>query len=219
MIEIIKLLIIDDHPVVRSGLLTMLSSEPDMEIVGMGVDGFEAVEKALALKPDVILLDLVMPRKDGVQAIIEIIEHIPEARILVLTSFGEDQKVVQTIQAGALGFILKESGPEELVNAIRSVYHRQPYMQPQTLTRLMRGLKKQPGRDGYRESLTNREIEILKVVARGHTNHEVAHLLSISERTVTKHISNILDKLQLNNRTQIAFYAAREGLLDIDDES
>lgn len=219
MTENIRVLVVDDHPVVREGLFTMISSEPGMEVVGTAVNGADAVDKANSLTPDVILMDLLMPRKDGVQATQEIIEKNPEARILVLTSFGEDSKIIQSIQAGAAGYILKDTAPEELLEAIRRVHHRQPVIPPAILMKLMQGLKQHPEEPASpKEHLTVREIEILKIVARGHANHEIAHMLQISERTVTKHISNILEKLHLDNRTQAAYYAVREGLVKPDTD-
>ena len=217
MPENIKVLIVDDHPVVRSGLSTMISSEEGMEVVGVACNGVEGVEKAFALNPDVILMDLVMPRKDGVEAITDIKDKNPDAKILVLTSYSDDSKIIHSIQAGATGYILKDSSPDELLEAVRQVDKKQPFMQPQILAKLMEGLKHQPEEPDYRARLTEREVEILKLVSRGNTNQDIALFLSISERTVTKHVSNILDKLQLSNRTQIAFYAAQEGLLDIDN--
>lgn len=214
MAEIIKLLITDDHPVVRDGLVTIISTEPDLEVVDVATNGIEAIQKAMEIKPDVILMDLVMPRKDGVDAIIGILQDDPEARILVLTGYGDNKKIVQSVQAGAKGFILKDSPPEELIDAIRKVYRNEPVMQGQVLSILMDGLKSGSEAHVPLERLTTRELEILKLVARGNKNNDVAKLLYISERTVTKHVSNILDKLQLTNRTQLAFYAAKEGLLE-----
>jgi DNA-binding NarL/FixJ family response regulator len=217
MSENIRVLVVDDHPVVREGLWTMISSEEGMEVIGTAVNGDEAVEKAISLNPDVILMDLLMPRKDGVQATAEIVEKMGEARILVLTSFGEDSKIIEAIQAGAAGYLLKDTAPEELLETIRRVYHRQPVIPPGLIMKLLQSLKQHP--QGPKElmksseHLTAREIEVLKIVARGCANQEIARMLQISERTVTKHISNILEKLHLENRTQAAYYAIREGLL------
>ena len=210
----IRILIVDDHPVVRDGLVTIISTEPSFEVVGVATNGAEAVQKAMSLDPDVILMDLLMPRKDGVEAIADIIQKRPETKVLVLTGFGDNKKIVQSIQAGAKGFILKDSPPEELLDAIKKVFRNEPVMQGQVLSILMNGIKSGSETNVSVERLTAREQEILKLVARGLKNSDIADSLYISERTVTKHVSNILDKLQLTNRTQIAFYAAKEGLLE-----
>jgi len=214
MTDIIKLLITDDHPVVRDGLVTIISTEPDLEVVDVATNGIEAIQKAMDVKPDVILMDLVMPRKDGVDAITGILRNDPQAKILVLTGYGDNRKIVQSVQAGAKGFILKDSPPEELLEAIRKVYRNEPVMQGQVLSTLLNGIKSGSEAHVPLQRLTIRELEILKLVARGNKNSDVAKFLYISERTVTKHVSNILDKLQLSNRTQLAFYAAKEGLLE-----
>ena len=216
MVEAIKILIVDDHPVVREGLSTMISSVEGMQIIGFAANGMEAVTQALSLHPDVILMDLVMPRMDGVHAIKEIMGQDGTARILVLSSFDENERVIQSIQAGAVGYILKDSDPEELIEAIRNVYQHKPFVQSQILVKLMSNLKQPVEAVNRLEHLTQRELEVLKILAKGHSNQEIAHQLNISERTVTKHISNILDKLKLTNRTQAAYYAIHEGLVDSD---
>lgn len=215
----IRILVVDDHPIVREGLFKIINGEPDFEVVDLVESGDLAIDRAITLMPDLILMDLVMPHGiDGLQAIKLILEKNPGIRIIVLTSFGEDSKILQSIQAGAVGFLLKDSNPEDLLDAIRKVHNNQPFMKPETLLRLMNGIKYVPDKFLGREQLTKREIETVKVVACGCSNHDIAKRLNISERTVTKHISNILHKLQLENRTQIALYAAKEGLINLDLE-
>jgi NarL family two-component system response regulator LiaR len=219
--ETIRVLIADDHAVVREGLRWMISTEPGIELVGEAVDGVEAVDKARALQPDVILMDLVMPHKDGMEAIGEIVGERPEARILVLTSFAEDDKVFAAVKGGALGYLMKDSSPQELMQAIRDVHRGEPSMDPAIAQKLMRELQRstrsteQPLTE---EPLTEREMEVLKWVAQGLSNQEIADRLVVSERTVRSHVSNVLDKLHLANRTQAALYALREGLARLDGD-
>ncbi len=215
MIENIRVLVVDDHTVVRDGLIALLSAEPGMEIVGSGADGIEAVRLTKELKPDVILLDLVMPRMDGVQAIQEIKRDSPEARILVLTSFAENHQVFSAIKSGAIGYLMKDTSSEELIQAIRDTYHNKPALQPEIARRLMLDIQNQEEGVTAEGALTLREIEILQQVALGKTNQEIADELVLSERTVRTHITNILAKLQLTNRTQAALYALREGIAHI----
>jgi NarL family two-component system response regulator LiaR len=214
----IRLLICDDHAVVRAGLRALIESKPDMELVGEAADGIEAVEKARELRPDVILMDLVMPRKGGVEAIGDIVRESPEARILVLTSFSEDDQAFPAIRAGAMGYIIKDSLPEELLGAIRDIHQGQPYLQPAIARRLMQELGQAGASPPLTELLTEREIEVLKLVARGLTNQEIADELVVSKRTVDSHTSSILTKLKLANRTQAALYALRQGLVSLHDE-
>jgi NarL family two-component system response regulator LiaR len=217
MTETIRILIADDHAIVREGLRWLIDTEPGMELVGEAADGVEAVLKTRSLQPDVILLDLVMPRKDGIEAIGEIKGENPEARILVLTSFAEDDKVFPAIQAGALGYLLKDSSPQELLKAIREVYRGESSLHPTIARKLIRELHRPLGSlPPTEEPLTEREMEVLSLVARGLSNQEIADRLVVSERTVRTHISNILGKLHLANRTQAALYAVREGLVSPD---
>lgn len=212
----IRVLVADDHAIVREGLRWLITTEPGMELVGEAADGDEAVQKARALQPDVILLDLVMPQADGVEAIGKIRHENPDARILVLTSFADDEKVFAAIRAGALGYLLKDSLPKDLLQAIRDVHRGELVMQPAIAHKLMRELQRSarlsPEAPLTQEPLTEREVEVLSLVARGLSNQEIAKGLEISERTVRTHVSNILDKLHLTNRTQAALYALREGL-------
>lgn len=212
----IRVLIADDHAVVREGLRLLINSEPGMEVVGQAADGVEAVSAARSLNPDVILLDLVMPRKNGIEAIAEIRQEKPTAHILVLTSFAEDDKVFPAIKAGALGYLLKDSSPNELLQAIRETSRGESSLHPTIARKLIRELSQPSNLPPAAEPLTEREVEVLKLVALGLPNQEIAEKLSLSERTVRSHVSNILDKLHLANRTQAALYAVREGLADLD---
>jgi NarL family two-component system response regulator LiaR len=218
MTDAIQVLIADDHAVVREGLRGLISSEPGMEVVGEAKDGVETVLKAHALQPDVILIDLVMPRKDGIQAITEIKKHDPDARILVLTSFAEDDKVFPAIKQGALGYLLKDSSPQELLQAIRDVHHGESSLHPAIARKLIRELSQPSDLPPAEEPLTEREVDVLRLVAKGLSNDEIGERLFISERTVRTHVSNILGKLHLANRTQAALYALREGLASLDDK-
>ena len=216
MSETIRVLIADDHAVVREGLRGLISSEPGMEVVAEARDGLETVQRVRAVQPDVILVDLVMPRMDGIQAIGEITAEFPDSRILVLTSFADDDKVFPAIKAGALGYLLKDSSPQELLDAIREVYHGESSLHPTIARKLIRELSEPPNLPPADEPLTEREVEVLRLVAQGLSNEEIGSRLFISERTVRTHVSNILGKLHLANRTQAALYALREGLATLD---
>jgi NarL family two-component system response regulator LiaR len=218
MTETIRILIADDHPIVRKGLHALIDTEPGMEVVGEAADGVEAVQKARSLSPDVTLLDLMMPRQDGIATIEEIKQEDPEARILVLTSFADDEKVFPAIKAGAQGYLLKDSSPQQLLHAIRDVYRGESSLHPTIARKLIRELHQPPDLPPAEEPLTGREVEVLTLLARGLSNREIAEMLVISERTVQAHIGNILDKLHLANRTQAALYAVREGLVSPDPD-
>jgi NarL family two-component system response regulator LiaR len=215
--EQIRILIADDHAVVREGLRALIETEPGMTLVGEAADGVEAVQKSRALEPDVTLLDLVMPRKGGIEAIREIKEQNPKARILVITSFAEDEKVFPAIKAGAQGYLLKDASPRELLRAIRDTHHGQPSMHPTIARKLMREIQRAPELPLAEEPLTEREVEVLGLVAQGFTNQEIADRLFVSERTVRSHVSNVLSKLHLANRTQAALYALRKGFASLDE--
>ncbi len=214
MTERIRVLVVDDHAVVREGLCALITARPDMEVVGEAADGAEAVLEARSRQPDVILMDLVMPRKDGIEAIIEITQENPDARILVLTSFAEDEKAFLAIKSGALGYLLKDSSSKDLVRAIGEVHQGELSLHPSIALKVIRELRRPSDLPPAEQPLTAREMDVLKLVAEGRSNQEIAEELVISERTVTTHVSNILGKLHLANRTQAALYAIREGLAD-----
>lgn len=214
----IRILIADDHPLIRRGLRTLIAAEVGMELVGEAEDGTEAVSKARTLQPDVVLIDLVMPHKSGLEAIEEIKRENPEVRILVLTSYGEDDNVFPAIKAGALGYLLKDSSSEVLLKAIRDVYQGESSLHPTIARKLVQELARPADLPRTEEPLTEREVEVLRLVAQGLSNREVAEELVISERTVGGHMRSILSKLHLANRTQVALYALRKGLASLDSD-
>jgi NarL family two-component system response regulator LiaR len=211
----IRVLVVDDHLVVRAGLRTLLLPETDIEIVGEASDGDEAVAQAARLQPDVILMDLMMPAMDGIVAIERIRANQPDARILVLTSFEADDKVFPAIRAGALGYTLKDFGPAELVRAIQRIYRGESSLHPSVARKVLHELTHPPARTLTTEPLTEREIEVLRLIAHGESNQEIADALGIGAATVSKHVSHILSKLHLASRTQAALYALREGLASL----
>jgi NarL family two-component system response regulator LiaR len=215
MAKPIRILIADDHAIVREGQRALIETEPGMELVGEAADGVEAVEMARSLQPDVMLLDLLMPRKGGVEAIQEIRAENADAHILVLTSFAEEEKVYAAIKAGALGYLLKDASPQEILAGIRQVHRGEPSLPPVIAHKLMSELQRASNLPPTEDPLTERELDILELVAQGLPNLEIAERLVISERTVRTHVSNILSKLHLANRTQAALYALREGLADL----
>lgn len=219
MTETIKVLITDDHPVVRKGLSAFLAAKADgIEVVGEAVNGKEALERTKELKPDVILMDLLMPEMDGIEAIKQIKEDIPEAKILVMTSFATDEMVFPAIKSGALGYLLKDSDPDELVTAIRRIHRGEPSLHPKIAQKVLMEISSPAVKTPSDDPLTERELEVLQSVARGLSNQEIGIALSISETTVRTHVSRILSKLHLASRTQAALYALKEGLADLDDE-
>jgi len=216
----IRVLVVDDHAVVREGLGALIRLQADMEVVGEAGNGREAVEQARKQLPDVILMDMVMPVQGGLATIEQLQAEENPARILVLSSFAADEQVFPAIKAGALGYILKDSSSRQVINAIRDVYQGQSSLHP-TIARKLIGELTMPAtqQDTAAGSLTEREVEVLKLVAQGYSNQEIAEKLSVSPRTVGKHVSNILEKLHLANRTQAALFALREGLTSLDKNS
>ncbi len=213
----IRILIVDDHDIVRKGIRALLATKRDMQVVGEASNGAEAVTQVQALHPDVVLMDLVMPKMDGIQATREITAGQPGTRVLVLTSFAADEQVFPAIQAGALGYLLKDSGPQELIQAIRQVYRGEPSLEPTIARKVLAELSNPPQKKLTPDPLTARELDILRLIAQGQSNKEIAGKLVIAEETVHSHVSNILNKLHLASRTQAALYALKEGIASVDD--
>ena len=209
----ISVLVVDDHPIVRSGLSMAIAMDEEMKVIGEAKDGVEAVEKAHLLKPDVIVMDLVMPRKDGVAAIAEICQENPQARILVLTSFAQDERIIAAIKAGASGYLLKDRLPDEVAQAIRDIYHGETVIHPVIARKLIQEIRSDP-KETIEESLTPREKEILMGVAKGLPNKQIAQKVHISEATVRAHVSSIFSKLNLANRSQVVLYAIHRGWIE-----
>jgi two-component system, NarL family, response regulator LiaR len=201
----IRVLIADDHAVVRQGLRTFLDLQEDIEVVAEAADGAAALEAAIRLAPDIVLIDLVMPGVDGIEALRRLREQVPCARAIVLSSFVDDDKLFPAVRAGAAGYLLKDVQPQELVEAIRTVHGGGALLHPQVAARLLEELTEDP--------LTPREREVLVLIGRGMPNKLIARELSLSEKTVKAHVSSILAKLGVTDRTQAALYAVREGIV------
>ena len=213
--EVIKVLMVDDHVVVREGIKALIDEEDGMKVVGEASDGKQAIVKACSCEPDVILMDLIMPGKDGIEAIKEIKEEDPDARILILTSFSDESKVIQAVKAGASGYLMKDATPPELIEAIRNVNKGESSLDPGVAKTVLSSIQTK-GNEKGEEHLTEREVEVLKLIAEGLSNEDIADRLFISERTVRSHVSKILKKLELENRTQAALYAIKKGLAGLD---
>jgi two-component system, NarL family, response regulator LiaR len=209
----ISVLIVDDHAVVREGLRSLLELQDGIEVVGEAGDGEAAVRAAEAWEPDVVLMDLVMPRLDGVGAMRELRRRLPEARVIVLTSFPDDDRLLPAIQAGAAGYLLKNSDPQEVVRAVRAAHAGEALLDPVVAARLVEAIAQRPGSEPA-ERLTPREREVLALIARGMPNKLIARELEISEKTVKTHVGHVLAKLGVTDRTQAALQAVREGLVD-----
>jgi NarL family two-component system response regulator LiaR len=215
----IRVLVVDDHLVVRKGIRALLATEPDIQVVGEASNGEEAVAEVSRLQPDVVIMDLVMPEMDGITAIQQILSVRPETRILVLTSFDADDKVFPAIRAGAVGYTLKNAGPAKLVRAIYEVHAGESPLHPTIARKVLHELSQPSTRPLTSEPLTEREVEVLRLLAHGESNQQIGQILGIGTGTVRAHVSNILSKLHLASRTQAVLYALREGLASLDDEA
>lgn len=208
----IRILVVEDQNVVREGIVAILSFQPDMEVVGEADDGIPAVEMARKTRPDVILLDMVMPHQDGLTTIPKLKLAVPTAKILVLSSFAETDRVYQAIKAGALGYMLKDTTRAQLLESIRDVATGKASLQPSIAIKVIHEFDRPSEGAVANQMLTRRELEALRLIARGLSNQEIATTLVVHERTIAKYVSNILNKLHVSNRTQAALYAIREGL-------
>lgn len=211
--RMIKVMLVDDHEMVRIGVSSYLSAQPDIEVVAECDDGSVAVERALERKPDVILMDLVMKEMDGIEATKRIIEKWPEAKIIIVTSFLDDEKVYPALEAGATSYLLKTSKAKEIADAIRATYQEQSILEPEVAGKLMTKMR-QKNDEQLHHQLTEREMEVLKLMTEGKSNQEIADELFIALKTVKVHVSNILSKLEVNDRTQAVIYAFKNHLFE-----
>lgn len=208
----IRVVFVDDHEMVRIGVSSYLSAQPDIEVVGEAADGKKGVELALELRPDIILMDLVMKEMDGIEATRGIIEKWPEAKIIIVTSFLDDEKVYPALEAGATSYMLKTSKAGEIANAVRATYHGQSVLEPEVTGKMMMKMRQKTNHLPH-EDLTSREMEILLLMADGKTNQDIADELFIALKTVKTHVSNILSKLDVQDRTQAVIYAFKHSLI------
>ena len=213
----IRVLVVDDHAIVRKGVRALLAEVEGIEVVGEASEGEEAIALVDELLPDVIMMDLVMPKMDGIEAISKITAKYPDARILALTSFANDDKVFPAIKSGAIGYLLKDSDPDELIPAIRQVYRGEPSMHPSIARKLLQELSQPSRNPPTPDPLTVRELEVLRLVAKGVDNQQIASHLHVAEVTVRTHVSHILNKLHLANRVQATLYALKEGLVSLEN--
>ncbi|KOR80184.1 response regulator transcription factor [Peribacillus simplex] len=208
----IKVLFVDDHEMVRIGVSAYLSAQSDIEVIGEADNGLKAVELAMELRPDIILMDLVMPEMDGIEATKRIIEKWPEAKIIIVTSFLDDEKVYPALEAGATSYMLKTSKASEIARAVRSTFQGQSVLEPEVTGKMMEKLRR-PKITQLHDQLTNREMEILLLMTQGKTNQEIADELYIALKTAKVHVSNILSKLAVQDRTQAVIYAFKHSLV------
>ncbi len=214
MTTAIRVLVADDHPIVRDGLVAILSTQPDIDVIGEAANGREVIERVALLRPDVLLLDLEMPEMDGVEALRRLRDSGATVRTIVFTAFDSDERILGAVQAGAQGYLLKGAPRDELFEAVRVVYAGGSLLQPVVTSKLLRRISAGPAPTPTSEPLTPRELEVLRLMARGLQNKEIANELVISERTVKFHVSSILQKLDAGNRTEAVTIAIQQGMVD-----
>lgn len=211
--KLIKILLVDDHEMVRIGVSAYLQTQADMEVVGEATNGREAIDKALELRPDIILMDMVMPEMNGAEATEAIIKKWPEAKIVIVTSFLDDDKVYPALEAGAISYILKTSNAKRIAEAIRETFQGQTVLEPEVTNKMMQRMRS--GNDTFpHDELTERELEVLLLIAKGKSNQEIADALFIAVKTVKTHVSNLLSKLEVQDRTQAVIYAFKHELVE-----
>ena len=211
-----RILLVDDHDIVRLGLMTLLNDQPDMEVVGEASTAGEAVRAAVKLQPDVVLMDIRLPGEGGIEATSQVTRSVSNSKVVMLTSFADDQLVVRAIRAGAVGYVLKQVGNEELLRAIRAAARGEALLDPSTTARLLtrvREAERKADEDAFRD-LSDREMDVLVHLAKGKTNAEIGALLNLSEKTIGNYVSNMFEKLQLNNRIELAAYAYEHHLFE-----
>lgn len=211
-----RILLVDDHDIVRLGLMTLLNDQPDMEVIGEASTAAEAVKATERLQPDVVLMDIRLPGEGGIEATQQVTRHVPNSKVVILTSFADDELVVHAIRAGAVGYVLKQVGNEELLRAIRAAARGEALLDPSTTARLLsrvREAERKADEDAFR-NLSDREMDVLIHLARGKTNAEIGALLNLSEKTVGNYVSNMFEKLHLNNRIELAAYTYEHHLFD-----
>jgi DNA-binding NarL/FixJ family response regulator len=218
MNEKIRLMIVDDYPVVLSGLVAMFKNHPEIEVVGVASTGKKAIEQSLALRPDVVLMNVAMPEMDGIEATRVIKKNLPETNILMFSGLSSNDKVMPALNAGAIGYILKDAAEPELVQAIQQVAHGEAWLNSAVIGHVLKQINSAEEKEGLIDKLTDRELDVLKYMAKGYSNQDIARLMVVSTATVHSHVSRILAKLEVSSRTQAVIYAMRAGVVTAFDD-